>query len=46
MEAEEEVADAISATELPFARIKHPKSVENGEFRGERVPHFPSSWFN
>lgn len=29
---EEEEADAISATELPFTQIKHPQSVENAEF--------------
>lgn len=33
MEAEEEAADAISATELPFTQNKHPKSVKNSEFR-------------
>lgn len=34
MEAEEEEeADAISVAELPFAQIKHPKSVGNAESR-------------
>lgn len=33
MEAEEEEADAISAAELPFAQIKHPKSEGNAESR-------------
>lgn len=42
MEAEEEEeADAISVAELPFAQIKHPKSVGNAESRREVVSHFP-----
>lgn len=41
MEAEEEEADAISAAELPFTQIKHPKSVANAEFHRWAVSHFP-----